>query len=507
MTERRVVVIGAGVAGLTAAGLLAKAGHDVTVLEAHVDPGGCAATFFYKGYHFDAGATLVGGFQPGGPHALVAERLGLTWPVHPVDPAMHFHSPDGQVVRWGSERRWREERQRAFGRRAEPFWRTQAWAAAEIWRFAATLPPWPPETVGDLAGLATRFGRRPQLAALAPLLPLDVAGWMRLSGARGRLLRQFVDAQLLIAAQRPAAGAAALFGAVALDLPRAGVYHVDGGVGQIAETLVRRLGTLGGRVIYRAEATRIETALGRVRRVVTRRKGSYEADLVIANLTPWNLLGLLGEEAPDALRRRVRALPPQWGAFTLYLGVDEELVPAGFPAHHQIVVDPSRPLGEGNSVFMSVSPSWDQGRAPEGQRTITLSTHTSAERWWALRETPGGQEAYEARVDSYQQRLLDAAETLLPGLRAKSRLTLPGTPVTFERFTGRHRGYVGGFPQRSILTATSPRTPVDGLWMVGDAIFPGQSTAGVTLGALRVAQTILGEAARRRLPLSRRPVG
>ena len=39
------VIIGAGVAGLTAGALLAQAGHEVTVLEAHVDPGGCAATF------------------------------------------------------------------------------------------------------------------------------------------------------------------------------------------------------------------------------------------------------------------------------------------------------------------------------------------------------------------------------------------------------------------------------------------------------------------------------
>ncbi|MBZ0307841.1 MAG: FAD-dependent oxidoreductase, partial [Anaerolineae bacterium] len=65
---QKIVVIGAGVGGLTAGALLAKDGFDVTVLEAHVYPGGSAGTFYHKGYLFDAGATLAGGFQPNGPH-------------------------------------------------------------------------------------------------------------------------------------------------------------------------------------------------------------------------------------------------------------------------------------------------------------------------------------------------------------------------------------------------------------------------------------------------------
>src|SRR5258707_7365308 len=52
---QRVVVIGAGPGGLTAAYALAKAGISVTVLEADDVVGGIARTARYKGYRFDIG--------------------------------------------------------------------------------------------------------------------------------------------------------------------------------------------------------------------------------------------------------------------------------------------------------------------------------------------------------------------------------------------------------------------------------------------------------------------
>ena len=85
------------------------------------------------------------------------------------------------------------------------------------------------------------------------------------------------------------------------------------------------------------------------------------------------------------------------------------------------------------------------------------------------------------------------AESALPGLREAAHLVLPGTPVTFHRFTGRRWGWVGGFPQTSLLRAMGPRLARN-LWMVGDSIFPGQSTAAVALGGLRVAGMVMAEA-------------
>ena len=132
----------------------------------------------------------------------------------------------------------------------------------------------------------------------------------------------------------------------------------------------------------------------------------------------------------------------------------------------------------------------DTTRAPSGHRALTISTHTRSANWWALRNKPGGQAEYEARVVQYSEQMLNLAERALPGLRQRIRLQLPGTPVTFKFYTCRHRGGVGGFPFTSIFRARGPHTGFLNAWLVGDSIFPGQSTAGVTMGALRVAAQI-----------------
>lgn len=257
-TLERVVVVGAGVGGLTTAAMLAQAGLQVDVLEAHVYPGGCAGTFYHKKYRFDAGATLAGGFYEGGPMDIIAQAAGIDhWPI-PLhesadSPVMVVHLPDGAAVpRWADGER-RREAQATLGAGSEQFWRWQESTADALWNLALRLPPWPPQTAHETGQLmADGWGwlvDKP-LKHLQPRLVVDavrpVAAHLRNGSER---LRQFVDGQLLIAAQTTSARANALYGASALDLPRRGVVHLEGGMGAIAETLVVRYGGMAGRCI------------------------------------------------------------------------------------------------------------------------------------------------------------------------------------------------------------------------------------------------------------------
>lgn len=71
----RVVVIGAGLAGLTAAVTAAGAGADVTLLEAREHPGGRARAAIVDGFHFNQGAHAL---YRGGPAWATLAELGIT---------------------------------------------------------------------------------------------------------------------------------------------------------------------------------------------------------------------------------------------------------------------------------------------------------------------------------------------------------------------------------------------------------------------------------------------
>lgn len=85
----------------------------------------------------------------------------------------------------------------------------------------------------------------------------------------------------------------------------------------------------------------------------------------------------------------------------VYAGVESRLIPDDLPLHQQIVA--GEPMGEGNTVFLSFSPEWDQGRAPAGQRVLTMSTHTQLAPWWQLRNSD--EAGYEARKQVYLEKM------------------------------------------------------------------------------------------------------
>lgn len=487
----RIIVIGAGVGGLTTAALLAKAGYDVTVYEAQTYPGGSASTYYYQGYQFDSGATVAGGFQPNGPHTLLGEMLEIDWSVRQHDPAWVVHLAGEAIPLM-------HDNSAVLARfpHTAPFWDAQVKIADLSWKLAASGLPWLPQDVGEWMQLA-RTGLRhfPADLRLVPYAFKSVQQWLqRLNLTHDAAFVRFIDAMLLISAQTATPYANALYGATALDLPRQGVYHVAGGIGGIAETLVQRLQADGGSVHYRHHVTRIVRDGKRITGVEIRhgKRGKTQfvpADFVIANVTPWSLATLLGDPAPQKLQREVRQRNETYGAFVLHVGVRADSMPDQMADHHQIIPQLDGEMGEGNSLFVSLSPKWDTSRAPDGHRAVTISTHTNVSDWWRLLETD--RIAYDDRKAEYTERIMNTVNAVIPGFKTGADIVLPGTPVTFERYTLRQRGMVGGFPQTSLFKARSPRTGLPNLRLVGDSIFPGQSTAGVTLGGIRVARDVI----------------
>lgn len=492
--NNKVIVIGAGIGGLTAAALLAHRGYQVLVLDQALVPGGCASTFQRRGFTFDVGATQVAGLEPGGIHHKIFSELEIDLPEATFcDPACAVFLPGETepINVWRDPQKWEAERQRQFPG-SEPFWQLLNNLFRYSWAFQSRDPVLPPRNLWDLWQLTKAV--RPDTLLTLPHTFSTVGDALRYFGlAQNLRLRTFLDLQLKLYSQVDAQETALLYAATALGVSQApqGLYHLKGSMQVLSDRLVTALERDGGKLLMRHTVKEIFTQNGKATAVQIYNQKTGEtwtqtADHIIANVTVQNLVQLLGETAPKGYRYRVDKLPPASGAYVLYLGVDETAIPRECPPHLQFFYDYSGPIGENNSLFVSVSRPGD-GRAPEGKATITASSFTDTRIWWNCPD-------YETLKSKYTQEALTKLGQYFHLTREKILHTEAATPRTFARFTGRASGVVGGIGQR--IPTFGPfgfanRTPINHLWLVGDSTHPGEGTAGVSYSALTVVRQVL----------------
>lgn len=483
-----VAVLGAGFGGLSTALTLAEGGARVVVLETLGYAGGCAATFKRQGHRFEAGATLFSGFGEGQLMRRWIDRHGLAVKHEILDPVVELRAP-GLELAVPPRRRELVERFCALpeapaeGIRA--FFALQERIASSLWALFDDPELLPPLT---FRSLLHHLGRFRQTLPLLPWIGRSLESVLERFGvASFQPLRLFLDATCQITVQASVREAEALFALSALDYYFRGTGHLHGGVGTLAGSLVGAIEALGGEVRFFDRAEALEP-LKRGYRVRSRR-GEVRARVVVANLLPQAVAGLLGRPPEGRLRRLDEKVETGWGAAMLYLALPPGALDRASAHHLELVQDPASPLIEGNHLFCSVSGEDEKGRTPTDGRTVTVSTHIPLDELRRLDRS-----AQAEYVEGVQDRMRNGLAVLAPEIWSNVERSWPASPRTFQRFTGRPHGYVGGIPRRRGLAnylQLGPLAVAPDLYLVGDTVFPGQSTLATALGGQRLATHLL----------------
>ncbi len=490
------MVVGAGVGGFTAAALLQRDGYRTLLLEAHDKPGGCAGYFYHQGYNFDVGATVLMGLDGSGLHSQVYEKLGVAEPPSTLVECVRVHLPDRTVDIFHDRALWERERVAKFANspaeavKLTNFWKLVDRTADILWRMTEKLPALPLRTPRDLIS-----NLRLVSPAVFKLLPIGFSTvesvLKRYQLEKNRPFRAFLDGLLLITTQETVERAPFANAAAGLDIYRHGIRRTRGGMKSFVKSHTEAFRGLGG-VFKRRQKVREIVPLADGEFLIRTETGQeFRAGRVVLNAPVWNVPGLVNGDRKPLPARPVKNAGEGWGAFTCYIGVDASVIPADTPLNHQVLVQYDAAFRDCNSCFLSLSEADDRLSAPEGKRTLNVSTHTNVADWEGL-----SPEAYAAKKAELAERALAAVERVFPDIRKGIDFLLPGTPKTFKDYTLRERGMVGGIRTglwNSNLFANGPRDfNIPGLWVVGDTVFPGQGTMACALSAINVWRDITG---------------
>ena len=489
------IVIGTGFGGITAAALLAKAGYDVLTLEAASELGGCASKFDREGYRFSAGATVGMGFEEGGMFTRLFEDLGVPLPpMKKLDEIMNVYLPDRTVTYFSEKERWYKEVANKFDsnqQRIIAFFEEVFKVSTVLQKFVEKRAIFPPSTASEIFALLKSVDVN--LLGLTPYLTQSVRDRLAKFGlTNNEPFMAFVNGQLMDSVQTTAPFSPSLLGYMALSIFHNGAFYVEGGLASIIHALAESYRASGGEMRLRHKVVSIAKQ-GDVWTVMTKRGEVFRTKKVIMNAPIHNIFSLLEPELHHSLsiKEQQEKKKDAWGAFTLYIGADSSFMmpESNSIPFHQFISSYEFPLSEGNQFLFSMSQEGDNLFAPTGKTSITISTHTKIDNWWE-------RETYESRKEEYMERIIDSIDQRFPGFSSSINVKMPGTPVTFKRYTQRENGKVGGYipsGKYSLLKSYSPNSGVEGLWFCGDTVFPGAGSLGSSLSGWMVADAIKGK--------------
>lgn len=505
------VVVGAGLGGLSAAGILARRGARVLILDRHYVAGGNATIFKRRGYEFDVGLHYIGACSPRGAVPRVLRAAGA----EPVE--FQRMDPDGYDTLVFPDFKFRVPcgiaafRQRLLEHFPEE--------RRGIERFLSLIEV--------LVMLQNGERTASEILRMVPKAPL-LLRWA--SSTYGAFLDSCTQNQRLkavLAGQSgdyalPPSRAAALMGAGLVAHYVNGAYFPKGG-GQVpSDHLAAAIERSGGKILLRTSARRILIERGRVVGLELENKHlgvrTVRAPVVISNAdlkqTMERLVGGANLKPRTAARTREFEMAPALGV--VYLGIRRDLRAEGHPNTNYWIHQshdseaayaevrrgaiPERPF-----AFISIASLKDPTNprlAPAGISNLqVMGLAPSAPQAWGVtaEEVQSGAYSksaeYARRKRLFGESLIESARAVFPAIRDEIVYSEVATPLTHGRYTSATGGTSYGIaatPAQFLWNRPSAKTEIQGLFLCGASARTGHGIVSSMVSGVVAASAVAG---------------
>jgi prolycopene isomerase len=504
----KIVVIGAGAAGLTTGAALAKAGHEVTILDHNEQPGGVISGWQKNGFRWDLGQLLVEGLGKDEPTGEILVALGIFDEVKTIRDDRRYVFPDFSIDK------------------------PQNYAGL-IWRMDFLKNIFPEDSVGldrywkdyqrfthlmtivrklnHTSGLQLRWLKLQLLLSLLPFLT-------RQKWSAQRLMESYFKSNKLQAvfisiladfftppSQFLGLGVFALNPEPSFDSrmekqlgknsDQLYFYSLLGGTRSLVDPLVTCIQQHGGSLRMQTDIVKIQVENGKVSGVRTANGEFIAADIVVASgAANETFLNLVGEEhLPSNFVNEVSELPLMDSVFMVHLGLDyDPAVHTGgvctyyygtYDIEAGILEAKQQRYHQGKQGFVVHLPTnHSPEMAPQGFHAMTVYTicpDQLADGDW------------QSQKDQFADQLIAYAEEHIPQLSAHIVSREIISPVEFREITQCKHHAFGGLAPVMDKHGIAHQTPIEGLWFIGQQSEGGGGLGNVITNAYNTAQTII----------------
>ena len=484
MTEKSVIIIGAGLAGLSTGCYAQMNGYHTRIFERHTRAGGVCTAWKRRGYTIDGCIHWLMGARPGSSFYQLYDQVGALEGnrLIPLDHYARFvDETSGQYLEFTADLDRLASDMKALSPDDEQHIDEFVGAARAFQGFPMDAGK-PIELMGPLDGVKQMWRMRHWLKHFTRY-SMSVSAFSRrfqspflrwaLSGAFVPEMPTFF---LLVLLGQLAAGELAT---------------VEGGSLAFALAIVRRYRELGGQITYSAPVEEVLVTGDKAVGVRLADGSEHRADIVVSAADGYSTTyKMLGGRYVDA------AIVERYETWTLFrplvmvsLGVKREF--AHRAADHVICL--RHPLAAAGRQVEDITCRVfgpELSLAPEGKTVVQAMFESDFDYWRELQEDRDRYEGEKARI---AREVIDRLEGRFPGISAEVEMIDVATPYTFWRYTRNHRGAYEGWLMTPEQTSKPLPKTLPGLrdfYMAGQWVEPGGGIPTVLSSGRQVAQIL-----------------
>lgn len=489
---KKIIVIGSGFGGLSAAIRLAAKGFDVEIFEKRDKPGGRAYVYEMNGFKFDGGPTVITApflfeelFQ------LAGKNYKDYFTLKALDPFYRIFNHKKEYFDYNSDTQFTLSQIEKFSPEDKQGYLDFIKTTKAIFQKGfVELADKPFTKFSDMIRVAPD---------LIKLKSHKTVYQYTSSFIKNDFLRQCFSFHPLLVGGNPF-DTTSIYALIHYLEREWGIHYAIGGTGSIVNAMVRLFEELGGKIHYNKEIKEITIKNRRVTGVTLNDNTFIPADSVVSNAdVAFTYRNMISEEYRRKYsNRKIEKMRYGMSLFVIYFGTKKRYNNTDL-AHHNIILGPrykellydifkNKHLANDFSLYLHMPTITDPSLAPEGHEAFYVLSpvpHLEAGIDWKVQAKP------------YRDKIIDfLEENYLPGLQENLVAEHYIDPLHFQNTLNSYLG--SAFSVEPIFTQSAWFRPhnrsedFDNLYFVGAGTHPGAGLPGV-LSSAKIVEKLIDE--------------